>query len=86
MTLRNADKKIEKVFGKVNITDRGRRWIKYNNYELSYCPNGRIELDTSICCIRTRRINDKDDIITDYFAGSFHNNLTKAINFINLNH
>lgn len=46
---------------------------------VEFMANGRIDENTSITCIRTRRVNDSDDSMTDYSAGVWCNNLKQAI-------
>jgi hypothetical protein len=51
----------------------------YKGYELSFAQNGSSDEAT---CFYTKRANLKDDITTDYFAGTFHDNVSQAIKFI----
>ena len=43
---------------------------------IEFHPNGRQD---EIVCIRSRRIGDIDDPQSDYFAGAWHNSLSRAI-------
>lgn len=44
--------------------------------EIEYHRNGRSD---SVSSIRARKTSDRDDIITDYCAGSFANSIRKAM-------
>ena len=77
MKLANAIKKLEKLG---EVKNRGQEYSVIKDcQEISFMRNGRIEDDYGITCIRVRMLNDKDDSMTDYCAGSFYNNLTQAI-------
>lgn len=55
-------------------------WIashKDSGEVIEFLRNGRGE---EITCIRTKRPNDKDDSMTDYFVGIWQTNITQAIN------
>lgn len=80
MTLTNAIKKAEKVTGQKAQVNGQHRYFEYKGFVLSFAQNGRYDEAT---CFYTRRKGQHDDLMTDYFAGTFHNNLTQAINFIN---
>ena len=82
MTITNAIKKVEKHTG-VKVQNNGHEYyIVKNGEELSFIQNG---CSDSAICFRTRSVNDKDDFMTDYCAGVFHDNVTKAIRSINNN-
>ena len=77
MKLENAIKKLSK-FGKVQ--NQGALYFaKVNNSIVEFMRNGAIEADYGITCIRTRSVRDNDDLMTDYFAGVWCDNLTQAI-------
>jgi len=81
MKLENAIKKIEKRLGKgcVDISDR-KAWVEHEGTILSFwVKNGG---EDHCHGWHTRRHNDHSDLMTDYFAGTFHNNLTQALSWL----
>ena len=79
MTIQNAIKKGEKITGeKVTITGSINFW-NYKGYTVSFHKNGMYE---DSCCFYTRKDGMEDDHYSDYFAGTFHDNLTQAFKFI----
>lgn len=81
MNILNAIKKTEKLTGCKIIKKNGCYFVVKNNMELSFIKNGG-DSDQAIC-FKTRRVNDNDDLMSDYHAGTFWDNLTQAINYIN---
>jgi len=83
MTTIKAEKKLEKLTGKkVNVNGNGLRWVKLNNgYIISFSNNGRLTETSEAVCFYTRHEDLKDDSLSDYFAGSFHDNLTQAVKY-----
>ena len=81
MTLNNAITKAIKLTGMNPRIDGQFRKFDYKGYEISFAQNGRSDEATNYY---TRKHNHNDDLTTDYFAGTFHDNLTKAFNFINV--
>ena len=79
MTISNAIKKVEKNFAKVIKQDGGNYTATKNNKEISFRKNGHSE---DITCIRVRSIKDLDDILTDYCAGVFYDNISQALKYI----
>jgi len=77
MKLVNAIKKLSK-YGEVRVNGQEHSTI-INGIEVSFMVNGRIEDDYGITCINVRNINDENDSMTDYCAGTFCDNLTQAI-------
>lgn len=78
MKLENAIKKLEKVGMKVN----------YNGEQyFARAENGRREIrfranrggSTSLTCIQVRGFDQMDDSQSDYFAGTWCDNLSQAI-------
>jgi hypothetical protein len=53
--------------------------FEFNNQLLQFSKNGRYE---EITCISTRKKGQEDDVMTDYFCGTYHDNLSKALKFI----
>ena len=81
MKLENAIKKIEKRLGKgcVDISDR-KAWVSHGGNILSFwVKNGR---EDHCHGWHTRRHDDHSDLMTDYFAGTFHDNLTQALSWL----
>lgn len=80
MTLGNARKKIEKLgFELKKVNNCNLFFIENDLRVLEFCINGGIDDSNDITCILTRGKNDNHDSMTDYCAGIFHDNLTKAI-------
>jgi hypothetical protein len=80
MKLTNAIKKATSILKVTPVIENGRSYkYIFNGHELSFFQNGRADEAT---CFYTRPLGQEDDITTDYFAGTFHDNLTQAINFI----
>ena len=80
MTLTNAIKKAEKITGAKATIKGQHRYFEYKGFVLSFAQNGRYDEAANFY---TRRKGQEDDLMTDYFAGTFHDNLTQAIDFIN---
>lgn len=80
MTLTNAIKKATKVTGMQPKIDGQQRFYNYKGWVVSFSQNGREDQAT---CFYTRRKDAQDDLLTDYFAGTFHDNLTQCFDFIN---
>ena len=79
MTLTNAIKKAEKVTNQKPRIEGQFRKFDYKGFELSFAQNGRADEATNFY---TRRHGNKDDLQTDYFAGTFHDNLSQAFKFM----
>lgn len=79
MTLTNAIAKAKKELGSEPVKDGQFYNFSYGPYTLSFAQNGRSDEATNFY---TKKTAVKDDITTDYFSGTFHDNLTKAIKFI----
>jgi hypothetical protein len=83
MKVANAVKKLEKLTGKTVTKNQNNLYsVVIGQNVISFYPNGRDSADAEITCIKTRRINDVDDSMSDYSAGCFHDNITQAYNFI----
>jgi len=80
MKLQNAIKRVSKF---AELKNNGAiYYAKINNCILEFMRNGRAEDNHDITCIRVRAESDKDDIMTDYCAGAWYPNLTRAIKSI----
>jgi len=75
MTYKNAINKLKKGQYKIHVNDGRVSAIKNDGVIefIKYDSSGKID------CIRVRGVNDKDDIMTDYFAGTWCDNLTQAM-------
>jgi hypothetical protein len=79
MTITNAIRKAEKITGSKS-TQKGHFYcFQYKGYEVSFAKNGGQEYATNYY---TRKNGFNDDLMTDYFAGTFHDNLTQAFKFV----
>lgn len=79
MTLSNAIKKVEKFTGKTVQVDGQLHSVEHNNQVLEFFKNGR---EDAITCISTRNVGDESDSMTDYFPNIWHDNITRALNFL----
>ncbi len=52
--------------------------IKDNHEITCLCNPG----DDDVISIRERRLNDHDDIMTDYFAGCYWDNISQALRYV----
>ena len=77
MKLTNAIKKLSK-FGEVQQNGQ-LFWVQKNQKVIEFMANGKINNNTNITCIRVRYAKDEDDTMTDYFSGTWCDNLTQAI-------
>lgn len=85
-TIANTIKKAEKLTGnKVQVNpSNGKHFVKFNDYTISWFANGRLTPDAEAICFYTaNRPRTEDDMNSDYFPGTFHDNLTQAFKFIN---
>lgn len=84
MKLTSTIKKAERLTGNP-VTNSGQMFFTtHSDYTLSFCANGRIEDDLdAICFYTTKKSRTEDDMNSDYWPGTFHDNLTQAFKFIN---
>lgn len=73
MKLENAIKKLKKNGYKVTSNDSRHTALKGQQVIEFASQDGRV------LYVRSRGVNDKDDIMTDYSAGVFYDNITQAI-------
>jgi hypothetical protein len=77
MTTTNAAKKLTKAgFTVSEIKGSFQASHPATAYIIEYIRNGGSD---NIICINVRTTNDKDDSMTDYFAGTWVDNITQAI-------
>ena len=80
MKITNAIKKLEKAGFEV-INEGSRYSARRENDIVEFIQNGG-DSDQAIC-IRIMSVNDQDDIMTDYSAGTYCDNLSQAIRLAN---
>ena len=87
MKVRNAIKKVKSHFAKqgidIDVRLVGHRWtFEHNGYVGSFLANGACtdedQLDAEAHNFHVRRANDHSDLMTDYHAGSFRDNITQV--------
>ena len=84
MKVKSAIKKIEKYLGVEVQHDRHRFWWEYENEIGSFLANGHngdkeSAMEADAHNWHRRRSNDHSDMQSDYFAGSFRDNLTQLL-------
>lgn len=79
MTLTNAIKKAEKITGQKAIVKGQFYTFTFLGSTIQFAKNGQANEVTNIY---TKKIGLQDDLTTDYFAGTFHDNLSQAFNFL----
>ena len=86
MKVRNAIKKVKSHFAKqgieIDVQLVGHRWtFVHNNYVGSFLTNGRCDdedqMDADAHNFHVRRCDDHSDLMSDYHAGSFRDNITQ---------
>ena len=87
MKVRNAIKKVKSHFAKqgidIEVQLTGHRWtFEHNGYVGSFLANGvctgEDEMDADAHNFHVRAVNDHSDLMTDYHAGSFRDNITQV--------
>lgn len=87
MKVRNAIKKVKSHFAKqgidIDVRLVGHRWtFEHNGYVGSFLANGACtdedQLDAEAHNFHVRGVNDHSDLMTDYHAGSFRDNITQV--------
>jgi hypothetical protein len=78
-------KKAEKLSGKkIQKNSVNQFFVDYKNYTISFFCNGRLEAGAESTCFYTKKHGTHDDMTTDYFAGTFHENITQAFKFVDI--
>ncbi len=88
-----ALKKVEKALGvKVELIGNTRYGCTYEGYVLSWLVSRQWKVDANDKIVKdgpleahnwhVRRVDDHSDMMTDYFAGSFMDNVTQLINYV----
>jgi len=87
MKVRNAIKKVKSYFAKqgieIDVQLVGHRWtFEHNGYVGSFLANGACtdedQMDREAHNFHVRAVNDHSDLMTDYHAGSFRDNITQV--------
>jgi hypothetical protein len=83
MTLENAIKKAEKLSG-LTVHSKGQNfWVEYKGMRVEFSANGKMEQGCGVTCIYTcKETRSDEDRMTDYWPGTFHDNITQAFKFI----
>lgn len=84
MELTTAIKKAEKLSGKKVTVNGQQHTVIYKGYVVGFSANGRIESGVSATCYHTKRVGEMSDSMTDYFPGTFHDNITQAFHFVDI--
>jgi hypothetical protein len=84
MKVKTAIKKIEKYLGVKVTNERGRFTFYYEDEVGSFLPNGQSGdspnvMEADACNWHRRSSNDHSDSQSDYFAGSFRDNVTQLL-------
>ena len=79
MKITNAVRKLERLGLEVETNGVGEHWAIYKGYVVSFYRNGG---SGEITCVNTKRVGEESDSQSDYFVESFHDNLTRAIRFV----
>jgi hypothetical protein len=85
MKVKTAIKKIEKYLDvRVQRDSSGRYWFAYENEIGSFLANGvggaeEDVMEADACNWHRRSVNDHSDHQSDYYAGSFRDNLTQLL-------
>ena len=79
MKTANATKKLEKNGFEISTTEKGQIIAKRGEYQVAFWSQ-----DDAITCISTSDAYDRKtrDIMTDYFPETYHDNIKRAIDFI----
>lgn len=81
MTYTHALNKLRK-FGHVNRTPgTGIHWASNGRYIVSFIVNGEDRPDQDTTCFHVKGVNERDELQSDYFCGSYWDTLTKAIRY-----
>lgn len=82
MKLTAAIKKAQKITGQEPIKNGQFYFFSYKGHSISFAVNGRLSPDADATNYKTSRNGQEDDVMTDYFCGTFHDNLSQAFKFI----
>jgi len=79
MTLTKTIAKAEKLSGSQVLSNGCEYWVNYKGYTISFMSNGRIEDNKdAVCFYVTKEARTNDDVNSDYFPGTFWDNLTQC--------
>jgi hypothetical protein len=84
MVLSKTIAKAEKLSGQKckEFSDYGIFSVTYKGYLVEIYANGRIADDKEPALFTTTKIGYKVDTLSDYFPGTYHDNLTQCFKFI----
>ncbi len=78
-TIENTIKKGIKITGNQPVKKGNFYFFSYKGYDVSFAQNGSSGDSTNFY---TKRKGLEDDHMTDYFAGTFHDNISQCFRFI----
>lgn len=84
MTLTNVIKKAERLSGQKIQKSDNLFFVNYKGYSVSFYANGKEEDNYGATCFYTKRHGLEDEPQSDYFAGTFHDNITQCFRFIDM--
>lgn len=79
-TLTNTIKKAEKISGQAMQRAGAFYFVMYKGYSVQFSQNGRY--DEADGFYTTNKTRTEDDHNSDYWPGTFHDNLTQAFRFV----
>ncbi len=82
-TLHHTIKKAEKISGtKVTIGQNNQYQLSYKGFNISFYANGRLEPNVEATCFYVIKHGIEDDLQTDYFPGTFRDNINQCFKFV----
>lgn len=86
MKLSKAIAKAEKITGTKAVQSNQKFTFIYKGYSISFMANGRAEDDKdAVCFYATNKARTEDDINSDYWPGTFYDNLTQCFKSVDRN-
>lgn len=83
MTMKKTIAKLIKLTGQhIAVDCNNLHYVCYNGYTISFYPNGPMNENAEATNFYTKKIGLQDDLQSDYFAGTFHENITQAFKFV----
>lgn len=82
MNIIKAIAKAEKLSGAKHRKNGQFFIVPYKGYTVEFACNGRFEPTAEATNFYTKKVGVEDDLQSDYFAGTFHDNLTQAFKFL----
>lgn len=82
----NTIKKAEKLSGTKHTKDGQFYSVKYKGWNIQFACNGRLEPTSEATNYYTKKNGSiEDDTRSDYFGGTFHDNISQCFKFIDRN-